>query len=425
MKHIHCQNNSAYEANKSSFKDTDIVFVKDKGQIHTHGQTYGGVNSVAGQTGDVTTFPEACLSWGGKDIAGNYSPIDAALVEQLGTNKAAFFPGDKITIEYSDDAGTTWEELKDSNNRKSVLFTKPKTVWYSLGAAQQQTTVNDMLCVTLDVSTHDTLYTTLNKAIIEVSNAGATLYAKIESADISDNWEVNKDWVPITGWSAYNVINFYDICFGGYDNQTDTYHRYKLRFTFKATTPSISGNTARIGFIGLYGGMGWVTPSNLAKIGHLYDITDTQSALFPADVHASKFVGNFEGALSIPPTININNSGVKTLQLGTNNIVKVDTLLSSDNRAVVTKPNDYNGKLTNVGIKASSVIGLPSENQYAHVLGYRGHSDYSGGYAHEIAFSTNDAKQHIFVRSGSTTEWNNSWQEIAFKDDILDWEEFD
>lgn len=39
-----------------------------------------------------------------------------------------------------------------------------------------------------------------------------------------------------------------------------------------------------------YGGVGWQTPSNLAKNGHLYAVTSDLSARFPAAVSASKFI---------------------------------------------------------------------------------------------------------------------------------------
>ena len=74
-----------------------------------------------------------------------------------------------------------------------------------------------------------------------------------------------------------------------------------------------------------------------------------------------------------------------------------------DTRDEATKPNDYNGAFVVKGIKiASSVLGLSGDKSgyYATVLGWRGWSDNSGGYAWELA-STD--KNRLYVRSGDTT----------------------
>lgn len=90
----------------------------------------------------------------------------------------------------------------------------------------------------------------------------------------------------------------------------------------------------------------------------------------------------------------------------------------SDTRSDATKPNDYNGVFKVIGIKsAGTTLGLTSTQagSYATIIGWRGWSDNSGGYAWEIA-STD--KNRLYVRSGSTTSWNNGWQAIAYTSDI-------
>lgn len=90
----------------------------------------------------------------------------------------------------------------------------------------------------------------------------------------------------------------------------------------------------------------------------------------------------------------------------------------SDTRSAATKPNDYNGAFKVIGIKsAGTTLGLTSTQagDYATIIGWRGWSDSSGGYAWEIA-STD--KNRLYVRSGSTTSWNNGWQAIAYTSDI-------
>lgn len=90
----------------------------------------------------------------------------------------------------------------------------------------------------------------------------------------------------------------------------------------------------------------------------------------------------------------------------------------SDTRAAATTPNDYNGLFKVVGIKtAGTTLGLTSTQagSYATIIGWRGWGDSSGGYSWEIA-STD--KNRLYVRSGSTTSWNNGWNQIAYVSDI-------
>ena len=101
--------------------------------------------------------------------------------------------------------------------------------------------------------------------------------------------------VPIEGWSGWNVINISPLT--TYGNTAGTQYG-RLRFTFKAN----GGNTSYIGLnimkIQGYGGMGWTTPSNMAKTGHLYSYDADQNATFPAQITATQFNGNATTATS-------------------------------------------------------------------------------------------------------------------------------
>lgn len=88
----------------------------------------------------------------------------------------------------------------------------------------------------------------------------------------------------------------------------------------------------------------------------------------------------------------------------------------ADTRSVANVPNDYNGIFKVQGIKKGSALGLTSTQvgAYATIIGWRGWTDSSGGYAWEIA-STD--KNRLYVRSGDTTTWNNEWSAIAYVTD--------
>lgn len=82
----------------------------------------------------------------------------------------------------------------------------------------------------------------------------------------------------------------------------------------------------------------------------------------------------------------------------------------SDTRNVTTAPNDYNSKMSVVGIKtkAASGINFAAAGTYSTLVGIRGWSDSSGGNTHELAFDGNGA---IYHRHGATTAWN-SWTKL-------------
>lgn len=50
-----------------------------------------------------------------------------------------------------------------------------------------------------------------------------------------------------------------------------------------------------------FGGVGWSTPSNMAKTGHLYSYDNAQNASFPAQVTATKFIGDASSANGVTP----------------------------------------------------------------------------------------------------------------------------
>ena len=58
---------------------------------------------------------EANLKWGGRNFADSFGPIDAAMIPELGANRFAFGNPRGITIEYSNDGGSTWHDYGESD----------------------------------------------------------------------------------------------------------------------------------------------------------------------------------------------------------------------------------------------------------------------------------------------------------------------
>ena len=95
IKHFNTKSNYDNISQRGGISQGDLVFIKDKQQIITHGQVYDCGNY------------EANLEWGGKNFVASYGPIDAAMIPELGANRFAFLNPAGITLEYSKDGGNT------------------------------------------------------------------------------------------------------------------------------------------------------------------------------------------------------------------------------------------------------------------------------------------------------------------------------
>lgn len=233
----------------------------------------------------INSVGEAFLGWGGKNISGNFGPLDAALVPTLGANRMAFSNPEGITIEYSRDAGATWTDYEASGDNKKALFTE---IPYTFGFYIGKSTPGDN-CATKDCllriiyDTHKAgLYTFLQKFLIYVStNGNKDCWVTIETATNANpnTWETRANKQPISGWSGWNVINTGFTTYGNASTQWQF-----IKFTFGCDTTGTESKTyggLNIQKIYGYGGFGWITPSNLAKQGRMYSISINQTVAFP------------------------------------------------------------------------------------------------------------------------------------------------
>lgn len=234
---------------------------------------------------------EAYLEWGGRNHAGTFGPIDAAMIPELGANRLAFLRGEGIKIEYSRDSGTTWTEFITDIQGKTALFT-PLGRGFTIGnrTRGEQATAKDMLRIVIDThSAH--IYTILNKFALYVSTSGNSgCYCTIDASikDTSDVFETFADKVFLDGWSGWNIINIRNLITYG-NNPASQYGT--IRFIFGCT------GVSRPGYVGLnvskimgFGGAGWTTPSNLAQFGTIYRIKHDQSVEFPSQIYKNEDV---------------------------------------------------------------------------------------------------------------------------------------
>lgn len=277
-------------------------------------------------TPTVSNPGEAYLTWGGKNFSGDYGPVDAAMVSELGAPRTMFFKAAGIVIEYSTNAGSTWTDYGATDAQKVALFSSGQG--FVIGKATKETaSANNMLRVTLHTSVGG-LYTVLNKFVIYVTTSGSTgCYCTIRCRtqqnyeDNVDTWVTRADHVGISGWSGYNVINIAGTA--TYGNTKSTQYG-EWQFIFGCTGHNNSSYAGlSISKIFGFGGQGWTAPSYMARTGHLYGYNSSQEAFFPAsiypDVNNSNLgssskrwnlygtTGNFTSATN--PLLVLNNTG--------------------------------------------------------------------------------------------------------------------
>lgn len=231
---------------------------------------------------------EANLGWGGKNFYSSFGPLDAALVPDLGANRFAFAKPEGITIEYSKDGGSTWLNYNASNSQKLALTTNIGTSLCISGSSSVKATVNNQLRIIFDTSKCN-IYTQLNKFVIYISTNGSqqctvSIYKAFQSTP--NDYKVVTEDVSIGGWSGYNVINVPE--FITYGNSPESQNG-RIKFVFKIKAQSGNYNGLIVQSIMGFGGVGWTTPSTLAKTGCLYQIDTNQSAIFPQTVSAKAF----------------------------------------------------------------------------------------------------------------------------------------
>lgn len=243
-----------------------------------------------GNTNYDLSVKEANIQWGGKNFAGSFGVLDAAMVADLGANRMAFAKAAGVTIEYSTNGGSTWTDYGASEAIKLGLTSTSAGLYLGKHNTNGTGTANDRLRITFDTSL-SAIYTQLNKFVLLVSTNGASGFTcTIDAATngAPTTFHTFADHIPLNGWSGYNVINTSTIT--TYGNSSSQYQ--KLRFTFAQTAANSNYTSASVNTILGFGGVGWTTPSNMAKNGHIYSFDSQQNVTFPAQVKATTFNGN-------------------------------------------------------------------------------------------------------------------------------------
>lgn len=170
------------------------------------------------------------LQWGGPNVFASFSPLDAALSDELSANRFAEMPNENFVFERSDNAGTTWttytadgyELVTSSTNtvrNANVLGSQSSSNWHRF---------------TIDVrpGSSNNFYGEIRKFLFFINTNGATgCKVKIDGSTFANpDTFVKIVEAPIGGWSGWNIINVSITAGLG----IKSFYK-KLRFTFSQT----------------------------------------------------------------------------------------------------------------------------------------------------------------------------------------------
>lgn len=274
----------------------------------------GGIANSTGSMGDsivmsLSKVYGGIVGWGGTDWQGSFGPLDACLIPELGGNRLAYMPPECIEIEYSRDAGETWEDYPCSDSTKRSLFVA-NDKYIIIGNDSSTDIDKSDYKVRVTIDSYDSnnqcvCYTVIKKMLFLVSTESSTgCYVKLYGLTGTnynagnDSWDLIKKEMGISGWSGYNVMNSVDFVFGYTKNYPHHYRKIRLEFGCTGWTgeqyPGLKINN-----IQAFGGVGWTTPSTLAKYGRPYKVNGYKEVVFDKNMTVSgKFSGEFSGTAS-------------------------------------------------------------------------------------------------------------------------------
>lgn len=278
-----------WESNNPVLLNGELIFVETssgetKMKLGDGKSAYSALPFIETNSG-TTSSNEADLLWGGKDLANSVSPVDASFIMELSANRFSFISPECITVEYSQDGGSTWLDYGLTDTKKTSLFTDNLTNICYLGKQTKPANVANQLRITVTGGA----YFMMRKLAIYISTGGnGGCQCKVEKAKYTtqDTWTTVKT-VSLGGYPGWNIINL-NARYGGANSITDM---YKLRLTFSITTASGSVEMS-VQKIYAYSDQAWDFPSNLSRINHLYNFDVNQNAIFPAMVSATDFKEN-------------------------------------------------------------------------------------------------------------------------------------
>ena len=234
------------------------------------------------------------LTWNGDSTSNSVSPLTMAMGDDFSANRLAYFPSNRMSVEYSTDGGSTWSTYSSigNENKQRMTVLAPNTVTAYLGNNSSADRTKNQLRITFDcgdIGSDSVLYMITRKlAMYTGTNNSTGFTCQVQTQTYAQyNTNVNTfsnvgGAITLGGNAGWNTRPL-NITLGGYVSQiSSTSTRIKaLRLLFVQTGGT--GN-ANVKGIRLYGETAYVTPSKYAQTGHIYATDVNQNAVFPSKI---------------------------------------------------------------------------------------------------------------------------------------------
>lgn len=241
------------------------------------------------------THGEATLTWGGKNIRGDVGPVGASLSAEHSANRLAFIDGNALTVEYSKDGGTTWNDYGLTANLKSWLCTGKQDIPIGRVDRSEKYTTDSKTRITIFAQPY--FYTDPKKLLVNVSVSGTTeLLIECKKGTENAEWETYGT-TNVSGWSGWNDVDLQLPELGGGQNQQNQYWYLRLTFSMKSVYENYA-TTAYIYGLRLFGTNNWSSASEnagkgkLSSTGHVYSYDEDANVTFPNGITAKTFNGH-------------------------------------------------------------------------------------------------------------------------------------
>lgn len=396
----------------------------DKKQTLTSAQKAQARTNIGAFNKDTDYLNENRVQWD-RDKNANaeqkLSPIISSLDPALAGNKFAFCKPGGITIEYTNDSGSTWSAYSATDSQKIALMTQNLGLAFFIGNKRNaKATVDDQLRITID-AVDCGVYTYLTSIILDISTNGATgCQCKVEySVNTAVDTFIEYYTYPISGWSGKNSFPWLPANISSFgDSRTTTAGMKKLRLTFFCTGVNNNYNSnLSVTNIYLIGIQNWKANSNLAKTGHLYSYDTDGNATFPSSIRAttSLITGNGQNVY----VKDSNGGNAINLSGSTGTIVATGNINASKGTVTANKFVGDGSGLTN----------LPSSGSSTHIITV---TESGGIYTCDTTYSqiktwVENNEQVVLKYSSGTqynyftyTYYNNSGDSIYFMGVIPD-----
>ena len=236
------------------------------------------------------THGEATLTWGGKNLSGDVGPVGASLSAEHSANRLAFINGDALTIEYSKDGGTTWNDYGLTANKKSWLCTDYQEIPIGRIDRSEKYTTDSKTRITIFAQPY--FYTNPKKLLVNMSVSGKTkLLIECKKGTENAEWE-SYSTTDVSGWSGWNDVDLQLPNLGGYTHQQNQYWYLRLTFSMKSVYEDYA-KTAYVLGLRLFGTNNWGSASEIAgkgklsSTGHVYSYDADANVTFPAVLAAT------------------------------------------------------------------------------------------------------------------------------------------